>query len=73
MTRPKLLRKVYYFQELHRSWEFERIMRLLKANNDGGAMTEAMWLLYEEAYYEGRYSGLGYWRAYLKKIEEENK
>ena len=67
MTYPKFK----YFRQLQRSVEFERAMKLLKANNDGGAMTAAMWLLYEEAYYSGRYSGLGHWRQYLNNLEEE--
>lgn len=61
--------KFKYFRELHRSVEFERVMKLLKANNGAGAMTEAMWLLFEEAYYSGRYSGLTKWKVYLKKLE----
>jgi hypothetical protein len=58
-----------YFKKLQRSVEFERCMKLLKANNGGGAMTGAMWLLYEEAYYSGRYSGLGYWKRHLNGLE----
>ena len=73
MTFPKLLRRFYLFRELHRGIEFERLMRLLKANNGTGAMTEAMWLLYEEAHYSGRYSGLTKWRMYLNKCEGEQK
>jgi hypothetical protein len=73
VTKPKLLRKFYFFRELQRSIEFERCMRLLRANNDGGSMTAAMWLLYEEAYYSGRYSGLTRWKAYLKNLEEKQK
>ena len=69
MTFPKFK----YLKELHRSVEFERCMRLLKANNGGGSMTAAMWLLYEEAYYSGRYSGLTKWKIYLKNLEGENR
>lgn len=60
-----------YFKKLQRSVEFERCMKLLKANNGAGAMTAAMWLLYEEAYYSGRYSGLGKWNRYLKNLGEK--
>jgi hypothetical protein len=56
---------------LQRNVEFERVMKLLKANNGRGAMTPAMWLLYEEAYYSGRYTFLTQWKAYLKRLEEE--
>lgn len=60
-----------WFKMLQRSVEFERCMKLLKANNGVGAMTAAMWLLYEEAYYGGRYTGLGKWKKYLKSLEGE--
>jgi hypothetical protein len=60
-----------WLRRVQRFFEFERCMRLLKANNGVGAMTAAMWLLYEEAYYSGRYSGLGYWKQYLHNLEEE--
>lgn len=62
-----------WFKRLQRSVEFERCMKLLKANNGVGAMTPAMWLLYEEAYYSGRYSGLGNWKHYLYNLEGETK
>ena len=51
--------------------EFNRLMRLLKANNGVGAMTAAMWLLYEDAYYGQGYGGLGKWKTYLKCLGEE--
>lgn len=52
--------------------EFDRLMRLLKANNGAGAMTPAMWLLYEEAYYSQGYSGVTKWKRYLTKLEGNN-
>jgi hypothetical protein len=62
-----------YEEFIIREAEFDRTMRLLKANNGVGAMTAAMWLLYEEAYYEQGYSGLGKWKVYLKSLEGKNK
>lgn len=62
-----------YRIRLTKEQEFDRLMRLLKANNGVGAMTPAMWLLYEEAYYSQGYSGVTKWRRYLRGLEGENK
>ncbi len=62
-----------YQERLVQEQEFDRIMRLLKANNGVSAMTAAMWLLYEEAYYGQGYSGVTKWKRYLKTLEGENK
>lgn len=53
--------------------EFERTMGLLKANNDSGVMTAAMWLLLEDAYYSGVQCNWPKWKMYLKSLKEENK
>ena len=52
--------------------EFHRTMRLLQANNGAGYMTPAMWLLYEDAYYQQWYTDLSRWKVYLKKMDKEN-
>ena len=54
-----------------RDEEFSYWMRLLKANNDTGSMTPAMWLMFEDAYYEKGLSGTSTWRIYLRKLEQE--
>lgn len=54
-----------------REEEFHWWMRQLKANNGTGAMTPAMWLMYELAYYERGFGGVSGYKAYLKKVEKE--
>jgi hypothetical protein len=49
--------------------EFERTMNLLKANNGKGSMTEAMWLLLEDAYYGGVQCNWPKWKKYLKSLK----
>jgi hypothetical protein len=66
-------KQLEYQLRLAQEQEFDRLMRLLKANNGVGAMTAAMWLLYEEAYYEQGYSGVTKWKRYLTKLDGENK
>ena len=52
-----------------REEEFDRIMRLLKANNGVEAMSPAMRLLYEDAYYEQGYgSDIKRWKRYLNAL-----
>lgn len=54
-----------------REEEFHWWMRQLKANNGTGAMTPAMWLMYELAYYERGFGGVSGYKAYLKKVDKE--
>ena len=53
--------------------EFERMMGLLKANNNSGVMTAAMWLLLEDAYYSGVQCNWPKWKKYLKSLEGKSK
>lgn len=53
--------------------EFYRTMGMLKANNGTGAMTPAMWLLLEDAYYgQGLQCDWPKWKAYLTSLEKED-
>lgn len=55
-----------------RQEEFHWWIHQLKANNDNGSMTPAMWLMYELAYYERGFSGVSNYKAYLKRMDREN-
>lgn len=55
-----------------REEEFHWWMEQLKANNGSGAMTPAMWLMYELAYYERGFGGVRGYKAYLKRMDKEN-